>query len=523
MQTKRIFILLLSASALLLLPLLCSAQCRTLDSGYDVTEIGTLGGRSSEAFDINNSGVVVGTSTISTDPLTRYHGFVFKNGVITDPLPDSDVNGELRAVTDNGNFLRYRRGVVGSREPDFIEATEIIYPSGTVTPILLPENTCNPNIDRLQLSKLTDSGYSVGAVGGCGFSGSKPAMFAVNQFNNRINILSFLHSIGGVNEAGTLIGTILESNGGIGTQAVLVDLTKIPFRVSEVVPQIPNRTYSEGIDINNSGDYLVRGENSDFSGSVGAVFKKQGGVSIISLTGFTIYPHAFNNNAEVIGDIYQVPGGGGSPEPFVWKNDRPTHLKCLVSNDVLKKWKLVKAAAINDKGQIAVNAVTLEADPKQRKFQALLLTPKGARSPIVRPSGRILAQNKTQFSLSLTKKGKLTMKSKLSSSIDSCSMQISFAKTKDELLKKTETVKSLNFTQNKRILKFEKQTDINSIITGSAFYTVNPYCFEVDSGNKNEKRVVRKIRFTAPNTLPENANKTIDEMLIAEVGAMLAN
>src|SRR6266571_2635191 len=49
---------------------------------YTVTDLGTLGGTTSAAFDINNSGEIVGHSLLTGDVDT--HPFRYSNGVIQD-------------------------------------------------------------------------------------------------------------------------------------------------------------------------------------------------------------------------------------------------------------------------------------------------------------------------------------------------------------------------------------------------------------------------------------------------------
>jgi probable HAF family extracellular repeat protein len=50
-------------------------------AGYVVTDLGTLGGLSAQAYDINESGEVVGYSTTAA---SQGHAFLWRNGMMTD-------------------------------------------------------------------------------------------------------------------------------------------------------------------------------------------------------------------------------------------------------------------------------------------------------------------------------------------------------------------------------------------------------------------------------------------------------
>ena len=68
-------------------------------------DLGTLGGVNSHAYAINNLGEIVGNSYPATNNNSLYHGFIYKNGVMTDlnalVLTNSGFHN-IRFISDGG-------------------------------------------------------------------------------------------------------------------------------------------------------------------------------------------------------------------------------------------------------------------------------------------------------------------------------------------------------------------------------------------------------------------------------------
>jgi|GEM_PF-911627 len=72
---------------------------------YQVTDLGTFGGRDSMARGINNSGQIVGTAA---PPVGGSHAFVWQNGTMTDlGVPPNVLNSEGIAISSNGQVAVY--------------------------------------------------------------------------------------------------------------------------------------------------------------------------------------------------------------------------------------------------------------------------------------------------------------------------------------------------------------------------------------------------------------------------------
>lgn len=69
-----------------------------------MTDLGTLGGRDSQATGINNAGQVIGRSDTSNLPLSVFHPFLYSNGVMTDLAPGS-AYGEALGINSAGDVV----------------------------------------------------------------------------------------------------------------------------------------------------------------------------------------------------------------------------------------------------------------------------------------------------------------------------------------------------------------------------------------------------------------------------------
>lgn len=70
--------------------------------GYEITDIGTLGGDVSSAYAINARGQVVGESMTGT---AEFHAFVWENGVMTDLGSQGGDHSVARGINARGQVI----------------------------------------------------------------------------------------------------------------------------------------------------------------------------------------------------------------------------------------------------------------------------------------------------------------------------------------------------------------------------------------------------------------------------------
>ena len=96
-------------------------------AGFTYTEILPPGWQSSEAYDINNNGIIVGSGK---DETGKYRGFLYRSGTYKTLLPPRWEEAYARAVNDRGDVAG--QGLHG-------EYKGFLYSNGTYTGILPPE------------------------------------------------------------------------------------------------------------------------------------------------------------------------------------------------------------------------------------------------------------------------------------------------------------------------------------------------------------------------------------------------
>ncbi|MBR8832720.1 MAG: DUF3466 family protein [Stigonema ocellatum SAG 48.90 = DSM 106950] len=321
---------------------------------YSVTDIGTLGGSSSRAYGINDSGQVVGVSSLrDTDPPKAF-AWDSTNGI--QALPSATPNFSTQAYGINNNGL-----VVGYEFSDAGDPQAILW------------NINNRKINGQLLGFLDDTesdllksvAYAIndnGLVVGASASLPDKKLHAVlwNTTNvSQKNAQAILNTdkFGSVAYGINNNGQVVVSSGG-GFQALILDT-----RTGVSQSLLSLRGNCEPYGINNKAQVAGFCRTGDTT-FVGAQWNSPKDVQ--SLGGNLSIAYGINDNGQVVGSI------NNGQRAFLWENGVASDLNNNI--DTNSGWILKEARAINNRGQIAgtgqINGQT----------HAFLLTPQPARS-----------------------------------------------------------------------------------------------------------------------------------------------
>jgi probable HAF family extracellular repeat protein len=289
-----------------------------LAPSYSIADLGTLGGTSSQALALNNTGQVTGTSKLAGDQVA--HAFLYNpSGSMLDLGTLGGANSDASGISSGF--------VVGRSETASGATHAFVYNRGAMT-------------DLGTLGGLNSGALSVNRVGQvAGYSNVSGSYQHAFRYQN--GKMKDLGTLGGLNS----VATAIDAKGNVVGYADLVNTTHAFFsnglsRMRDLGTLGGTRSYA--YDINDKGQ--IAGDSTTATGEDHVFLIDKGHMSDLGVVsdGNAV---ALNNVGEIVGDM--------NGTPALYSNGVVTDL-----NDLLPPgsgWVITTPAAfdINDAGQIA--------------------------------------------------------------------------------------------------------------------------------------------------------------------------
>jgi probable HAF family extracellular repeat protein len=310
---------------------------------YKITDLGSLGGGSSNSQSINELGQVVGESSL---PDGSYHAFIYTGGKMRDlgigASTASCINNLGEVVGDyNGQAFIYRSGKMhllgtlgGSQFVKFSYAT-CINNSGEVT-----GGSTIPSPAFYEHVTVHAFLYGGGKMRDLGTLGN--AAYSINHHS----------AASSINDRGQVVGESDIPPGSFFNHAFLY--SGGTMRDLGALGSDPSTTYSSASCINDHAQIVGSSATTPYSGNYHAfLYSGTKMLDLGTLGGSTSYAYSINNSGAVVGESATADGGQVA---FLYRGGQMLDLNTLIAPN--SGVSLARATSINDAGQIVawVNA-----------------------------------------------------------------------------------------------------------------------------------------------------------------------
>ncbi len=306
---------------------------------YKITDLGTLGGTSSRAYGINNTGDIVGRSRGPDKPDGSNgdrNAFLYTNGQMLNLGNFGGSNTIASASNSSRQVVGYSRP-----NPDSSEYNAFLHEKGELK-----------NLGTLGTGKFS---YAYGINEGgqiVGHSHTNGTGTNSEAFIYENGVMKGLGTLGGksagafdINDNGVIVGT--------STTADTADTQGFVYRDGSMVSlgSLDETGYSEARAINNNGQIV--GNSLTESGSYHTfLYDLEEGVmkDLGSIEGDS-FAYDINTEGQIVGG-YRSHLLEGSGQAYLYSDGEMFDLTSLLSASDQEKWDLTAAYGINDSGQI---------------------------------------------------------------------------------------------------------------------------------------------------------------------------
>jgi probable HAF family extracellular repeat protein len=346
------FAIVIATVALAVLPGLVSDEgSRAADAPgpYVLTDLGTLGGLSAHANDINDAGEIVGASTTAAN---RLRAFLWRNGSMTDLGTLGGFHSEAFAISANGH-------VAGRSQTSAAKYHAVLWSGGAITDL-------TPSSDYAAANGVNSGKQVVGTVDNW------------KGFVWQNNVLTLLGDLGGgcsnamdINDTGHIVGSsctteVNRPHATLWHQGAVFDLGVVPGQDDAGASAIN----LIGQIVGSSG--TMDPETYEITSRS---FLYDGTLNVLPVPGTEGYAGDINDSGVVVGTM-RAAGGFSKWHAYIYADGVVTNLNSLIPAG--SGLHLAYGTAINNAGQIVGTAFDA-----QGRYHAYLLTPMTPGTPVV--------------------------------------------------------------------------------------------------------------------------------------------